>query len=370
MVKIWPIEDDDRKRRFLDRLRHFLPPSYSIIRPMTINNTVLGSILSPIGRALERSGVDADALFSKADIHPEPSEPARIPMTQYLQLMESCLEATGHEDFGLKAAMELQPQDLRSLGLGWLASDSVLDGLRRLTRFNRMVTSLSEVTLQEGEELVAIEVGKSFNASPGYYASRDYGVGVIVRMCRLTLGEYLAPLAIELQRPAPRDPRPWTYQLGAQVQFNSDAGRITWVRSDIEGKLPTGNPQVAHLMDENAAFYLQNHVETSIQSSIISCILRRLPDGPPSLTVIADDVSMSPRTLQRRLAGEGTNFDNLLQQLRSTMAQQYLRQNQHTIQQIAYLLGFSEASAFSRAFKRWTGHSPGSFQKNHHDATA
>lgn len=337
---------------------------------MAINNTVLGSILGPVGRALERSGVDATALFSTLDLATQGSEPARIPAVQYLKLMESCLDATGHEDFGLRAAMELQPQDLRSLGLGWLASDSVLDGLRRLTRFNRMVTSLSEVKLHEGKELIEIEVAKSFNASPGYYASRDYGVGVIVRMCRLTLGEYLAPLAIELQRPAPADPRPWTYQLGAQVLFASDTGRISWVRSDIEAKLPTGDPQIAHLMDENAASYLRSQVDTAMQSSIVKHILRRLPDGPPSLKVIADDARMSPRTLQRRLADEGTTFEEVLQHLRSSMAQQYLVQNQHTVQQIAYLLGFSEASAFSRAFKRWTGKPPGSFHKDQITATA
>lgn len=338
-----------------------------IIVAMTITSgTILDSTLGPIARALEHLGVDAKVVFAESDVAfpGMASAPQRVPLPKYLGLMSRCVAATGREDFGLLAAHELQPQSLRSLGLGWLASDSVLDGLRRLTRFNRLVASLSRVELQEQDDLVILEATSNYESHLGFYASRDYAVGMIVRMCRLTLGEYLAPLRIELQRPEPQNSRPWTYQLGAVVQFNCDVGRMVWVRSDIEEKLPTGDPQLARLMDEQAEAYIASQLDNKIHISMLERVLLRLPDGPPSLSAVADDLHMSPRTLQRRLSSEGTTFERVLQDARSTMAQRYLRQDRHSVQEVAYLLGFSEASAFSRAFKRWTGKSPAYFRES------
>lgn len=336
-----------------------------IILAMTIaNGTILDSTLGPIALALEHLGVDASVVFTESYVAFPAigSAPQRVPLPKYLGLMSRCVAATGREDFGLLAAHELQPQSLRSLGLGWLASDSVLEGLRRLTRFNRLVASLSRVELREQDDLVILEAASQYESHLGFYASRDYAVGMIVRMCRLTLGEYLAPLRIELQRPEPQNSRPWTYQLGSVVQFNCEVGRMVWVRSDIEEKLPTGDPQLARLMDEQAEAYIASQLDNKIHSSMLGHVLLRLPDGPPSLSAIADDMHMSPRTLQRRLSSEGTTFESVLQDARITMAQRYLRQGRHSVQEVAYLLGFSEASAFSRAFKRWTGKSPTYFR--------
>ena len=86
-----------------------------------------------------------------------------------------------------------------------------------------------------------------------------------------------------------------------------------------------------------------------------------LPDGAPSKAAIARALGMSPRGLQRHLADEGTSFKDLLESARASLARSYLGEGRHSVTEIAFLLGFADTSAFSRAFKRWTGSSPRDF---------
>ena len=95
---------------------------------------------------------------------------------------------------------------------------------------------------------------------------------------------------------------------------------------------------------------------------MVDKIVERLPDGPPSQQQIAEALHVSNRTLQRRLKDEGTSFMDLLQDTRLQLAQKYLQQRSRSVVETAYMLGFSEPSTFSRAFKRWTGVAPADYR--------
>ena len=95
-------------------------------------------------------------------------------------------------------------------------------------------------------------------------------------------------------------------------------------------------------------------------------IALRLPDGPPDQETIANDLAMSVRTLHRRLKEEGTTFNELLTQLRQSLAQRMLSDGNRSISEVAFNLGYSDHSAFSRAFKGWFGQSPNDYAKNPH----
>ena len=94
-------------------------------------------------------------------------------------------------------------------------------------------------------------------------------------------------------------------------------------------------------------------------------IIEHLPDGPPNQQQIAQALHVSNRTLQRKLKNEGTSFMDLLQDTRLQLARKYLSHPNRSIVETAYMLGFSEPSTFSRAFKRWTGVAPADFRDSH-----
>jgi len=128
--------------------------------------------------------------------------------------------------------------------------------------------------------------------------------------------------------------------------------------------LSTAQPELARLNDQTVIDYLARCEHSNLAMQVRAKIIEGLPDGRPSQGDIAQTLNTSLRSLQRRLRDEDTNFKNLLSETRQQLALQYMRDTSRSIGEITYLLGFSEPSNFNRAFKRWTGKSPGEFRSH------
>jgi AraC-like DNA-binding protein len=329
-------------------------------------HSMLGTFVVPVAQALRQQGIDPLEVVSAVgiDLAKAANPDWRVSQEKFNQLLASCIEISGDEAFGLLAAEQLQPQVLHSLGLAWLASDTVFDGLVRLQRFGRLVTSGIDLELEEEDEQVKLFLGFDARVETPIPASRDYAVGIITRMCRLTLGEYLAPLTVELERPRPVEPERWEYLLSSRVLFATQTSCITWSKADIMEPLVTGDPALARINDEHTAAYLDSFLARSTTREVVNKIVEKLPDGAPSQQQIASALHVSNRTLQRKLREEGTSFMDLLQDTRMQLARKYLRSPGRSVVETAYLLGFSEPSTFSRAFKRWTGQAPADYREH------
>ncbi len=319
-----------------------------------------GPFILPVAAALRLRGEDPLDVLAAVGIDPaKMADPDwRIPRAVWQSLMATSVERTGDDAFGLYAAMQLRPQVLRSLGLAWLASDTVYDGLRRMVRFSSLMTTGAQIELVEADTLVNVNARATDSSDLAVPAVTDYLLAIIVRMSRLTLGDYLAPVQVYMERPQPADPGPWTYQFSSPVVFEQSGNCISWSRSDILEPLATGDPELARVNDEHTQAVLDHFLSHSLSRRVVSQIIQRLPDGAPSQDEIASALNMSSRTLQRRLKEEGTSFLDLRQETRLRLACKYLANPGRSIVETAYLLGFSEPSTFSRAFKAATGKSP------------
>jgi AraC-like DNA-binding protein len=329
-----------------------------------LEHSLLATFILPVAKALRQQGIEPLEIIESVGIDAaKAANPDwRVPHLAFNDLLRCCVELTGDEAFGLLAAEQLAPQVLHGLGLAWLASDTVYDGLCRLVRFSKLVSTLVNMRLEEEGDLVNLYLASTMEIDNFAYAGRDYGVGMIVRMCHLTLGEFLAPVCIEIERPTPDEPARWEYMLSSRVTFEAESTRICWSRSDIMEPLVTGDPALARINDEQTQAYLDSFLAQTTSREVVDKIVERLPDGPPSQAQIADALHVSNRTLQRKLKDEGTSFMGLLQDTRLQLARKYLRQSNRSVVETAYLLGFSEPSTFSRAFKRWTGVAPVEFR--------
>ncbi|MEM6582075.1 MAG: AraC family transcriptional regulator [Pseudomonadota bacterium] len=331
-----------------------------------LTNSMLGSFIVPVAQALRQAGLDPVAVVEEVglDLAKGANPDWRVEQAAFDRLLEHCVAVTDDEAFGLLAADQLQPQVLHSLGLAWLASDTVYDGLVRLQRFGRMVSTAVDLQLEEERDTVHLKL----SADPGLAMlgpySRDYTVGIVTRMCRLTLGEFLAPVMILMERAAPTKPDRWEYMLASRVVFDAAATRITWSRADIMEPLVTGDPRLARINDEHTQAYLDGFLARSTSREVVDKIVEKLPDGPPSQQQIAEALYVSNRTLQRKLREEGTSYKELLRDTREKLACKYLSSPGRSVVETAYLLGFSEPSTFSRAFKRWTGTAPAQYRES------
>lgn len=340
--------------------------------PALIEHSLLATFILPIAQALRLQGIDALEVIEAAGIDAAGviNPDRRIPMETMQALLRSCVELTGDEAFGLAAAEQLQPQVLHGLGLAWLASDSVYDGLKRNVRFGKLMATALEMELEVEGDFVHLTMRPLIEIESYVQAGRDFAVGVITRMCRLTVGEFLAPVRIEMERPEPQNPERWEYMLSSRVLFDCEHTRITWSRADIMEPLATGDPVLARINDEQTESYLNSFLAQSTSREVVGKIVEKLPDGPPNQQQIATAMNVSNRTLQRKLKEEGTSFMDLLQDTRLQLARKYLRQPSRSVVETAYLLGFSEPSTFSRAFKRWTGSAPAEYRDNASDPSS
>jgi len=333
---------------------------------MRREGSTLATLILPIAKALRLAGQDPMELLEQAGIDPAQviNADRRIAVVQMQKFWRLANEATGDEAFGLLAAQQIQPATLQSLGLAILTSDTLYDALRRLVRFSRVLTTGLVLELHEHDEYVDLEVIAYDTDYPSglVWSSYDFGVGVIIELCRLTLGEYVSPIRVSTIRPTPEDPDRFASLLGSAVVFGAESSRITFVRADIVDQLVTANAELGRVIDEQTETYLATFMEVSTSREVVGKIVEHLPDGPPNQKDIADAMNVSNRTLQRKLKGEGTSFIDLLQDTRLSLAKKYLAQPQRSIVEIAYLLGFSEPSTFSRAFKRWTDQAPADYR--------
>ncbi|MDT8283111.1 MAG: AraC family transcriptional regulator, partial [Gammaproteobacteria bacterium] len=133
---------------------------------------------------------------------------------------------------------------------------------------------------------------------------------------------------------------------------------ITIARADADLVLPSANNQIALLHDEILMRYLVAIKKGDIVQQVRSIILNNLSDGQVSDKLVARELNLSERSMQRRLKEHKTTFRYLLDGVREMVAKQYIENPMNRMSDIAFLIGFSEQSAFSRAFKKWTGKSP------------
>jgi AraC-like DNA-binding protein len=327
--------------------------------------STLSSYALVVAKTLDARGVDSRALFRRAGLDPDDlRDPnARFPFLGMQKVWALAVEETGDPCFGLSIVRNLHPTSLHALGFSWLASASLRDGFSRLSRYARIVSSVIAIDLDCPEEsacrLRVTTPGFDLDTVP---ASRDAGMASLVRLCRSSCGEQFHPLRVTLTRPRPPCDQAFQDFFRAPIEYAADAETLWFGREQIDMPLPTANADLAMANDRILTEYLADLERNSITLRTKAAVIERLPAGTVSTASIARALNMSPRTLQRRLRAEGTGYKELLDETRRELAAQYIRSSRYSINEITFLLGFSDVSNFSRAFKRWEGVSPSSFR--------
>ena len=184
-------------------------------------------------------------------------------------------------------------------------------------------------------------------------------------MCRFNYGDKLLPVEVCLAHEEPSCSKLISDYFRIPVIYDAPESSITLAREDVDIKLSSSNKELALLHDEFLMKYLIEIKKGDIIQQIQSVIIENLPSGNVSDNLIAKELNLSERSLQRKLKERGTTFRTVLDNVREMAAIQYIKNPINTMSDIAFLLGFSEQSAFSRAFKKWTGTSPVKYRNSH-----
>lgn len=318
-----------------------------------------------VWKALESYGCDPVKIFARAGLEAEKlTDPAaRYTDVALAELMDIAVAETGDPAFGLRVAEFWHPSTLHALGYAWMASASLRDAFSRAIRFFRMVTDNEQVETEESGDEFRLRIIIPPHAHRSADAGYDAFMAVVVVMCRTSLGEDFRPLRIIMQRPEPDCPVRFTEFFGAPVEFSAPENIVVIKRSDLDKPLPTANSDLARASDQIITEYLARLDRSNVGAQVKAKLLDFLPSGEAGQEAVAASLNLSLRSLQRKLHNEGVTFKDLLDDTRRELAGRYIKESGMSAKEVAYLLGFSEPSNFTRAFKRWTGVSPTEYRE-------
>ncbi len=191
----------------------------------------------------------------------------------------------------------------------------------------------------------------------------DAEMAGVLTLCESVAGRRILPLKVELMESFSPHPEAHEALFGVPVDYGADEYAMVFSAEDLEAHLETAIPDIADASDEIADRYVAALDKSNVATQVRQLLLQMLPAGSADQESIASKLYRSSSTLQRQLSAEGTSYRDVLEATRRSLAQRYLRNGEHSHAQIAFLLGFSDQSNFARAFRRWTGMSPGQYQK-------
>lgn len=315
-----------------------------------------------IWQELESRGLDARRFFQASQLDPSKmgQAGARYPKDSMTNLWDLCVKQTADAGFGVAVGRRWNPTTFHALGISWLASSSLGDALQRFVRYGKLVTDAITIEVADKGPVTRMNLLSTSQAHPAAVAA---SIAAVIAMTRMLIGNSFVPVRIDLvdaENFAVDDLAEY-----AQCPLDHNAGviGIVFSRADIVRFLPTANSALSEANDAVAVAYLSTLEKSNISTQLINLLHELLSVGKVTEDIVAKSLNMSTRTMQRRLADEGTSFGLLYEELRKEKAIQYLGIAHLSVSEITYLLGYSEPANFSRACKRWFGLAPSQYRQ-------
>jgi AraC-like DNA-binding protein len=334
---------------------------------MPIDLSSIATLTDAIERTLGDYQVDAAAVLERAGIRRTDDPDARISGRKLRAFWREAVAATSDPCIGFAVGRSILPANLHALGYAVLASRTLKDGLQRLCRYDRMLTTGWHIDLQEQNGIAGIVIRE---VRPGTMPQegRDMVFCSIVTLCRAVTSSDFHPERVEMTRSRPACAVKLGAFFGCDVHYD-DERDVVWLQAEaLEEVLPRQNPSVARANEAVVERYLAQFDRDDVVRQTCTALADILPRGAPSRADVAQRMKISERTLHRRLASSGRTFRELLDETRHKLAIEYLADRKQSLLDIAFLLGFTDPSNFARAFRRWTGIGPRAYRAQRRSA--
>lgn len=330
---------------------HAIPPH------LTVATAYVGVLLE----YLAAHGIDAAAFAAKAGI--DRNDPtAQIEARAYVRMLDEAAELTKDPDIGLHLGERVQARHLGVQGYAVMSAATLAESLDRALQYQTLVDTINRAVLEtRGAESALVWEPTPY--SPGR-AFSELDVTSWVVFSRLVTGLPLQFARIDFRHPQPVDTREHQRILRCPLRFGAEREAIAFPTAVLKLPMPQPDPMMQKIMDELGQRLL---IQAAATDDPVECarayVSRQLTHTLPKVEEVAGQVGLATRTLQRKLTENGMTYSALVDGVRRELAERYLADPGIQMAEVAFLLGYSEQSAFQRAFKRWTGDSPGSFRQ-------
>ena len=261
---------------------------------------------------------------------------------------------------GLSIVDYMNPTVYEALGVAILCSSTIRNLFRRFERFFDIVSTLERGRYYDtdyGGYFAEEPLVQYSDVTKGVHA--DAFAAVVVRFIRLVYQPVYEPRLVELSSTPPKELKDrYTDHFGTNIQFGADRTAIHVNTADLDAPLTGSNASLAFHNDQLATAILADLKKHDLRARVYARLIEYLPAGDCSREKVAHSLNMSESAFQKKLKADGTSYQEVLDDTRSELAKHYLGKSKLSISEAAFLLGFTDSSNFSRAFKRWTGKSP------------
>jgi len=321
--------------------------------------TVFAPAMGSLWKQLEGYGIDPAPVFRAVGVDPEVlfDPGARITAQQFQELEAKAIELSDDPHFGLTNANYARPAHLGALGFAWLASSSLRQAFERMSRFSRVIQDKLQIGLEEDSKHFTVTIDAQIHMlNP--LIREDGQLAATLKFCRVIAGDSLTPARVGLRHEQPADTSRYYSYFRCPVEFSSEKTQLVFNLADVDKRLTGSNDELATLNDHIVVKYLAHSAKQDIVNQVKAAIIDGLANGSVTEKSVAESLYMTPRNLHRKLQKEETSFKVLLTGIRKELAMQYIQDRSKTLTEISFMLGFSEVSSFSRAYKGWTGKPP------------
>ncbi|MFK8015863.1 MAG: AraC family transcriptional regulator [Gammaproteobacteria bacterium] len=333
----------------------------------TNQSSSYGPIAVAIYQTLESYNVDAAKLMRDAgvDLTYLKDPTARLDPAVHWKIVADAIELTEDPGFGLRFSDFVHPTTFHALGFALLSSSTLRAFCQRWVRYHSFITTTGEVAIDETGLTPALvfPAQQQKSDSPVPRVLIDGQIATVVKLIRFMYRPDYCPERVDMICASiPGTEGLYKKYLGPNVHFSQERNCVYFGHDDLDARLPAANAELARQNDEAVLNFLARLDRANVVAQAHAKLIELLPSGDCSKAKVASALNMSVRTLHNRLADSSTTYQQLLDRTRRELAEQYMRQANISVSEVAYLLGFSDCSNFSRAFHRWTGQAPSDFR--------
>ncbi len=334
-----------------------------MVRKSSPTRLMRSQLVGPVLARVREAGGDAGALARRFQL-PEGAEASPevvLPLARLHQLLDAAAEASGDASLGLHVAERLPRGAYGVLEFACRTAPTIRAAVVRIVRYIGLLNELVAVSFEEREGMGVIEQRIAGEPLCVGRHGNEFFVATMLLGARTLSGAACVPERVWFAHAQPDDVAELCAFLGTtRVRFGAGGNGMALAAPLLDLPLRTSDPPLFSLLERQAE---QSLAGGAAPSQLLALVRRRIRDTlgetPPSLDSVAAELSMSARTLQRRLADEGVSFVEVVDEIRHELALEYVREARRPLGEIAFLLGYAELSPFLRAFKRWTGKTPG-----------
>lgn len=310
--------------------------------------------------------LDKRALLQSVGVDPDaPVDPrVMVGAADYYVYLENIARTDPHAlDLPLRVGATMRSDEYGAFGLAWKSALSLRGSCERAERYARVLTSVTTYEVRDTDDGVLMLLHRDGERRLGLRLSNEASIASIAAISdEVSTAEFRAS-AIYFKHAAPESTEAHERHFGCPVHFDADMDALLIPVDVMQAPNKQGDPSILAFFDNHLSQELsQFDDDASLERRVRIQVSQALSEGVPTVSAIAGSLGMSGRTLQRRLSDRGYSFQTLVDESRRELAQRLLRDTEYPLAEVAFLTGFSEQSAFNRAFKRWEGQTPRSYR--------